>query len=75
MSHPLGLMHACSDMRSVSNILAGEFLVDVHRICSESADEDVRYLQEYLLHGRGGIILKVLNTIGVQVRCLTCSVD
>ena len=58
-------------MKSVSNILAGEFLVDVQHICSTSDDDDVTQLQEYLLRGRGAILLKVLNTIGVQVfRCL-----
>ena len=54
-------------MRSVSNILAGEFLVDIHRICSESEEEDVSHLQEYLFSGRGLVILKVLGTIGVKV--------
>ena len=57
-----------SDMKSVSNILAGEFLVDVQHICSTSDDDDVTQLQEYLLRGRGAILLKVLNTIGVQVK-------
>ena len=55
-------------MKSVSNILAGEFLVDVQHICSTSEDDDVTQLQEYLLRGRGAILLKVLNTIGVQVK-------
>ena len=54
-------------MKSVSNILAGEFLVDVQHICSTSEDDDVTQLREYLLRGRGTILLKVLNTIGVQV--------
>ncbi len=54
-------------MKSVSNILAGEFLVDVQQICSTSADDDVTKLEEYLLRGRGAVLLKVLNTIGVQV--------
>ena len=54
-------------MRSVSNILAGEFLVDLHRICSESPSEDYTVLKGYLLPGRGGVILRVLNTIGVEV--------
>jgi hypothetical protein len=56
-----------SDMHSVSNLLAGEFLVDVHKVCSESCDEDVTQLQSYLQRGRGGVILRVLQTIGVQV--------
>ncbi len=59
-----------SDMKSVSNILAGEFLVDVQQICSTSADDDVTKLEEYLLRGRGAVLLKVLNTIGVQVNVL-----
>jgi len=56
-----------SDMQSVSNILAGELLVDVDRVCSCCDDDDIAPLQEYLLRGRGCLILSVLNTIGVQV--------
>ena len=56
-----------SDMKSVSSILAAEFLSDVHCICSSSQDEDVAVLGDYLMQGRGGVILKVLQTIGVQV--------
>lgn len=47
--------------------MAGEFLKDVHRICSDSEDEDVGQLREYLLWGRGGTLLRVLYTIGIQV--------
>ena len=56
-----------SDMQSVSNILAGELLVDVNRVCSCCDDDDVAPLEAYLLHGRGCLILSALNTIGVQV--------
>ena len=56
-----------SDMKSVSNLLAGELLIDVHHVCSTSADDDTSHLQQYLLHGRGATLLKVLNTISVEV--------
>lgn len=54
-------------MKSISNILAGEFLVDMHHICQTSDDDDISQVQAYLQQGRGAILLRVLNTIGVQV--------
>ena len=54
-------------MKSVSNLLAGELLVDVHHVCSNSADDDISQLQGYLLSGRGATLLKVLNTLGIEV--------
>lgn len=60
--------HACSKMRCVCNILVAEFLANVHVICERcAADDDTRPLQQYLLHQRGCVILRVLSTIGVQV--------
>lgn len=60
-------LYTFSDMKSVSNLLAGELLRDVHKVCSTSDDDDTSHLQAYLLEGRGAALLKVLHTIGVEV--------
>lgn len=55
------------NMRTVCSVLVGEFLVDVHRMCAACSGADTSPLQEYLLHGRGCVILRVLHTISIQV--------
>ena len=66
-----------SDMNSVSNLLTREFLSDIHRICSshdkaghlarDEAEDDLTELKSYLLSGRGWMILRSVNTAGVEV--------
>ena len=55
-------------MRSVCSLLAQQFLTGVSDICRSSVDDDVSPLELYLLHaGRGAMLLKVINTLGVEV--------
>ena len=56
-----------SDMHSVCSILAGELLVDVHRVCAGCGDDPFP-LERYLLAGRGSLLLAVLNTLQLQAR-------
>ncbi|XP_075875083.1 lysosomal-trafficking regulator isoform X4 [Nelusetta ayraudi] len=71
----------CSDMSGASNTLAREFLTDVHQLCSavaqraEARDEDEEEshmvaLGEYLVRGRGFLLLSTLDSIIDQE--LTC---
>lgn len=68
-----------SDMSGASNTLAREFLTDVHQLCSavaqraEARDEDEEEshmvaLGEYLVRGRGFLLLSTLDSIIDQVR-------
>mgnify|MGYP007091353613 FL=1 len=54
-------------MRSVCNQLCKEFMTDILHITNRSDSEDVTQLQNYLLHGRGWILLQVMQKKGVQV--------
>lgn len=67
-----------SDMSGASNTLAREFLTDVHQLCSavaqraEARDEDEEEshmvaLGEYLVRGRGFLLLSTLDSIIDQV--------
>nr|XP_015799444.2 lysosomal-trafficking regulator isoform X1 [Nothobranchius furzeri]XP_054605786.1 lysosomal-trafficking regulator isoform X1 [Nothobranchius furzeri] len=71
----------CSDMSGASNTLAREFLTDVHQLCSavaqraEAREEDEEEshmvaLGEYLVRGRGFLLLSTLDAIIDQE--LTC---
>ncbi|KAM9727298.1 lysosomal-trafficking regulator isoform 1-T3 [Menidia menidia] len=70
----------CSDMSGASNTLAREFLTDVHQLCSAVAqraeareDEEESHmvaLGEYLVRGRGFLLLSTLDSIIDQE--LTC---
>ncbi|XP_055491132.1 lysosomal-trafficking regulator isoform X3 [Leucoraja erinacea] len=70
----------CSDMSSVCNALAREFLTDVHQLCnavsqrSEDKEEEEEShmvaLGEYLVRGRGFLLLSTLDSIVDQE--LTC---
>ncbi|XP_041106752.1 lysosomal-trafficking regulator-like isoform X3 [Polyodon spathula] len=67
----------CSDMSSASNTLAREFLTDVHQLCNavaQRAEEDEEShmvaLGEYLVQGRGFLLLRTLDSIIDQE--LTC---
>ncbi|XP_056147370.1 lysosomal-trafficking regulator isoform X2 [Lampris incognitus] len=71
----------CSDMSGASNTLAREFLTDVHQLCSavaqraEAREEDEEEshmvaLGEYLVRGRGFLLLSALDSIIDQE--LTC---
>ncbi|XP_033860360.3 lysosomal-trafficking regulator-like isoform X8 [Acipenser ruthenus] len=70
----------CSDMSSASNTLAREFLTDVHQLCNavaqraEAREEDEEShmvaLGEYLVRGRGFLLLSTLDSIIDQE--LTC---
>ncbi|XP_078787658.1 lysosomal-trafficking regulator isoform X5 [Oryzias latipes] len=71
----------CSDMSGASNTLAREFLTDVHQLCSavaqrvEAREEDEEEshmvaLGEYLVRGRGYLLLSTLDAIIDQE--LTC---
>ncbi|XP_033860353.3 lysosomal-trafficking regulator-like isoform X2 [Acipenser ruthenus] len=63
----------CSDMSSASNTLAREFLTDVHQLCNavaqraEAREEDEEShmvaLGEYLVRGRGFLLLSTLDSI------------
>lgn len=66
-------------MSGASNTLAREFLTDVHQLCSavaqraETRDEDEEEshmvaLGEYLVKGRGFLLLSTLDSIIDQVR-------
>ena len=56
-------------MKSVANILSGEFLADIQQCCARCKnDDDTDVLVQYLLEGRGWMILDVLTNIGVEVR-------
>ncbi|XP_054654684.1 lysosomal-trafficking regulator isoform X1 [Dunckerocampus dactyliophorus] len=82
--HPLHTKDAlkfCSDMSGASNTLAREFLTDVHQLCSavaqraEAREEDEEEshmvaLGEYLVRGRGFLLLSTLDSIIDQE--LTC---
>ena len=58
-------------MNSVPDILVREFHSDIYNVCSKvteaGCEDDLQPLQEYLLRGRGWVILHVLNTLGLQV--------
>ncbi|XP_051880021.1 lysosomal-trafficking regulator isoform X2 [Pristis pectinata] len=70
----------CSDMSSACNALAREFLTDVHQLCnavsqrSEDKEEEEEShmvaLGEYLVRGRGFLLLSTLDSIVDQE--LTC---
>ncbi|KAM9364527.1 LOW QUALITY PROTEIN: lysosomal-trafficking regulator [Pholidichthys leucotaenia] len=75
------VLRFCSDMSGASNTLAREFLTDVHQLCSavaqraESREEDEEEshmvaLGEYLVRGRGFLLLSTLDSIIDQE--LTC---
>ncbi|KAL3873258.1 hypothetical protein ACJMK2_036396, partial [Sinanodonta woodiana] len=61
------IMPVFSDMKSVCNLLAKEFMNDILKITSDAADEDISVLQKYLLWERGWTILRVIHKIGVQM--------
>ncbi|XP_056902658.1 lysosomal-trafficking regulator isoform X3 [Takifugu flavidus] len=76
-----GALRFCSDMSGASNTLAREFLTDVHQLCSavaqraETREEDEEEshmvaLGEYLVRGRGFLLLSTLDSIIDQE--LTC---
>ncbi|XP_054654687.1 lysosomal-trafficking regulator isoform X2 [Dunckerocampus dactyliophorus] len=81
--HPLHTKDAlkfCSDMSGASNTLAREFLTDVHQLCSavaqraEAREEDEEEshmvaLGEYLVRGRGFLLLSTLDSIIDQLTC------
>lgn len=80
-SHTKDALKFCSDMSGASNTLAREFLTDVHQLCSavaqraEARDEDEEEshmvaLGEYLVRGRGFLLLSTLDSIIDQE--LTC---
>ncbi|XP_043535949.1 lysosomal-trafficking regulator isoform X1 [Chiloscyllium plagiosum] len=70
----------CSDMSSACNALAREFLTDVHQLCNavvqrseckeEEEESHVVALGEYLVRGRGYLLLSTLDSIIDQE--LTC---
>ncbi|XP_059501535.1 lysosomal-trafficking regulator isoform X2 [Stegostoma tigrinum] len=70
----------CSDMSSACNTLAREFLTDVHRLCNavaqrseckeEEEESHMVALGEYLVQGRGYLLLSTLDSIIDQE--LTC---
>lgn len=75
----LHLFSCSSDMSGASNTLAREFLTDVHQLCSavaqraETREEDEEEshmvaLGEYLVKGRGFLLLSTLDSIIDQVR-------
>lgn len=75
----LGLFPCSSDMSGASNTLAREFLTDVHQLCSavaqraEAREEDEEEshmvaLGEYLVRGRGFLLLSTLDSIIDQVK-------
>ncbi|XP_035387672.1 lysosomal-trafficking regulator isoform X3 [Electrophorus electricus] len=65
----------CSDMSGASNTLAREFLTDVHQLCSavaqqaevqreeEEEESNMVALGEYLVRGRGFLLLSTLDTL------------
>ncbi|KAM9809790.1 lysosomal-trafficking regulator isoform 8-T11 [Syngnathus typhle] len=79
--HTKDALRFCSDMSGASNTLAREFLTDVHQLCSavaqraEAREEDEEEshmvaLGEYLVRGRGFLLLSTLDSIIDQE--LTC---
>ncbi|KAG7492927.1 hypothetical protein MATL_G00019380 [Megalops atlanticus] len=70
----------CSDMSGASNTLAREFLTDVHQLCSavaqraeeeeEEEESHMAALGEYLVRGRGFLLLSTLESVIDQE--LTC---
>ncbi|XP_048862942.1 lysosomal-trafficking regulator isoform X4 [Brienomyrus brachyistius] len=69
----------CSDMSGASNTLAREFLTDVHQLCSavaqrveedEESQSHMAALGEYLVLGRGFLLLSTLDSVIDQE--LTC---
>lgn len=65
-----------SDMSGASNMLAREFLTDVHQLCSAVAQQSEAHeaeeshmvaLGEYLVKGRGFLLLSTMDTIIDQV--------
>ncbi|XP_058238437.1 lysosomal-trafficking regulator isoform X2 [Hemibagrus wyckioides] len=67
----------CSDMSGASNTLAREFLTDVHQLCNvethrkqEEEKSHVVALGEYLVQGRGFLLLSTLDAVLDQE--LTC---
>ncbi|XP_027006009.2 lysosomal-trafficking regulator isoform X2 [Tachysurus fulvidraco] len=72
----------CSDMSGASNTLAREFLTDVHQLCSvvaqltethrkqEEEESHMVALGEYLVQGRGFLLLSTLDAVLDQE--LTC---
>ncbi|XP_078001240.1 lysosomal-trafficking regulator-like [Glandiceps talaboti] len=64
-----------NDTSSVCNILAREFLSDVHNCCtsSECSNGDTSLLMNYLLHQRGWLLLNALNNLVTQP--LSCTAD
>lgn len=83
LSHCLSVSFSfSSDMSGASNTLAREFLTDVHQLCSavaqraEAREEDEEEshmvaLGEYLVRGRGFLLLSTLDSIIDQVRMFT----
>ncbi|XP_061693071.1 lysosomal-trafficking regulator isoform X3 [Syngnathoides biaculeatus] len=80
-NHTKDALKFCSDMSGASNTLAREFLTDVHQLCSavaqraEAREEDEEEshmvaLGEYLVRGRGFLLLSTLDSIIDQE--LTC---
>ncbi|KAL7877250.1 hypothetical protein SRHO_G00038930 [Serrasalmus rhombeus] len=81
LSDPVALKF-CSDMSGASNTLAREFLTDVHQLCSavaqqaeaqredEEEESHMVALGEYLVRGRGFLLLSTLDSIIDQE--LTC---
>lgn len=72
-------------MSGASNTLAREFLTDVHQLCSavaqraEAREEDEEEshmvaLGEYLVRGRGFLLLSTLDSIIDEVRTNRCGV-
>lgn len=82
MADDLPLLYCSSDMSGASNTLAREFLTDVHQLCSAVAqraetreeDEEENHmvaLGEYLVRGRGFLLLSTLDSIIDQVRLVS----
>lgn len=74
----ISFLYCSSDMSGASNTLAREFLTDVHQLCSavaqraEAREEDEEEshmvaLGEYLVRGRGFLLLSTLDSIIDQV--------
>ncbi|KAI5717188.1 hypothetical protein M8J77_001555 [Diaphorina citri] len=60
------ILSSFSTNSHVVSLIASEFLVDVHRVCSGSGEDDFGNLRKYLLRGRGAKCLAVLCALGVQ---------
>ncbi|XP_070578950.1 lysosomal-trafficking regulator-like isoform X2 [Ptychodera flava] len=74
-NNPEDLRDFSNDTGSVCNILAREFLSDVHNCCTstECSNGDTRLLMNYLLHGRGWLLINALNELVTQT--LSCTAD